>query len=199
MYRIMLVDDEPNILSALRRALAKLSPEELDGDRPIIETFSSGAEALKRANEALFDLVISDFRMPEMDGLEFLKLMVERQPSVARIVLSGYTDLDSVVAAVNEVQIFRYMSKPWNDAELRLVVRQAVSQRALLLENQRLADLVRAQQRQLTAHQQELRRLEEECPGITHLELADDGGIVIEESDGDGDYEFPEPRAARSS
>ena len=183
MYRIMLVDDEPNILSALRRALGKIGPDELDGNRPIIEWFSSGDEALKRANEASFDLVISDFRMPEMDGLEFLKLMVERQPTVARIVLSGYTDLDSVVAAVNEVQIFRYMSKPWNDAELRLIVRQALAQRALLMENQRLADLVRAQQRQLARHAEELRRLESECPGITRLEVDDNGGIVIEEDD----------------
>lgn len=181
MYRIMLVDDEPNILSALRRALAKLTPDELDGERPIVEPFSSGDEALKRASEARFDLVISDFRMPEMDGLEFLKLMIDRQPTIARIVLSGYTDLDSVVAAVNEVQIFRYMSKPWNDAELRLIVRQALGQRALMLENERLANLVRAQQRALSRHEQELQRLERECPGITQLEVDDNGGITIED------------------
>ena len=196
MYRIMLVDDEPNILAALRRALAMIGPDELDGNRPIIEWFSTGDEALKRANEAAFDLVISDFRMPGMDGLEFLKLMVERQPTVARIVLSGYTDLDSVVAAVNEVQIFRYMSKPWNDAELRLIVRQALAQRALLMENQRLADLVRAQQRQLALHAQELNRLEKECPGITQLEFDENGGITIEDDD-DAPHEYMS-RAARA-
>jgi YesN/AraC family two-component response regulator len=195
MYRIMLVDDEPNILSALRRALSKLVPEELDGERPIIEPYSTAAEALKRAGEARFDLVISDFRMPEINGVEFLKFMVDLQPDVARIVLSGYTELDSVIEAVNEIQILRYMTKPWNDAELRLVVRQGLAQRAVALENQRLADLVRAQQREILRQRAELRRLEAQSPGITQLHISDDGGIVLSEADHSDDLSFHEDEA----
>ena len=176
MYRIMLVDDEPNILSALRRALAKLAPGELDGEAPIIEPYASAAEALKRAGEARFDIVISDFRMPDMNGVEFLKRMIELQPNVARIVLSGYTELDSVIEAVNEVQILRYMTKPWNDAELRLVVRQGLAQRALFLENQRLANLVRSQERELELQRKRLEALDdaEQRAELDSVKLDDD-------------------------
>ena len=181
MYRIMLVDDEPNILNALRRALAKLEPVELDGERPIIEPYGSAAEALQRAGEASFDLVISDFRMPDMNGVEFLKAMLDLQPDVARIVLSGYTELASVIEAVNEVQVLRYMTKPWNDAELRLVVRQGLSQRAQFLENQRLADLVRKQQRQILRQRERLQRLEPDAPGIALDDFPDGDGVQIDE------------------
>jgi len=200
MYRIMLVDDEPNILSALRRALAKLAPAELDGEAPIIEPYASAAEALKRAGEARFDIVISDFRMPDMNGVEFLKAMIALQPNVARIVLSGYTELESVIEAVNEVQILRYMTKPWNDAELRLVVRQGLQQRALFLENQRLANLVRAQEGELERQRKRLELLEDaeqraelesvklddgpdlDEPGDAGVAYPDDSGIEIDES-----------------
>jgi YesN/AraC family two-component response regulator len=194
MYRIMLVDDEPNILSALRRALAKLGPGELDGEAPIIEPYASAAEALKRAGEARFDLVISDFRMPDMNGVEFLKQMVDLQPNVARIVLSGYTELESVIEAVNEVQILRYMTKPWNDAELRLVVRQGLSQRAMFLENERLADLVRKQQAEILRQRRRLALLEDDelDPSIESVTLDDeldadpDGAEVIDYPDETG-------------
>jgi DNA-binding NtrC family response regulator len=129
-----------------------------------------------------FDLVISDYRMPGMDGVEFLTRMIGRQPNVARVILSGYTDLKSMIVAINDIQIFRYLTKPWY-GELRWIVRQALSQRALLLENERLANTVRAQQRTLDQQQYELRRLEAECPGITHLQLSDDGRIMISEGD----------------
>lgn len=182
MFRIMLVDDEPNILLALKRDLQQLRPEDLDGERPAIETFTAGELALARAEEVSFDLVISDYRMPGMDGVEFLTRMIERQPNVARVILSGYTDLKSMIVAINDIQIFRYLTKPWY-GELRWIVRQALSQRALLLENEQLANTVRAQQRALDQQQYELRRLEAECPGITHLQLSDDGRIMIPEGD----------------
>jgi two-component system probable response regulator PhcQ len=183
MYRIVLVDDEVNVLSALKRALLAIPPDELDGARPEIETFSSVHEALKRIASMPVDLVISDYRMPDMSGVDFLCRAIECQPMVARIILSGYADLDAVVGAINRVQISRFINKPWNDFELKSAVVQALSTRALILENQRLADTVRAQRQTLSRQEAELLRLEAESPGITKLRRAPDGGIWLEDDD----------------
>jgi len=183
MYRILLVDDEINILSALKRSLQRISFEDLDGERPEIETFVSAPQALARVQRAPVDLIISDFRMPEMGGIEFLAAAVQLQPDVARLVLSGNADLDAVVDAINKVQIHRFIAKPWHDYELKTAVVQALAARNLVLENRRLADLVRKQHGQISRREAELRRLEAESPGITHLKLTDDGQILIDDED----------------
>lgn len=164
MHRIMLVDDEVNILRALRRVLTICPPDEVGGQLTI-EAFERPADALARAEEVLFDLVISDYRMPEINGVEFLRRMVELQPRVARLILSGHTDLDALVGAINQVQIFRFINKPWHEYELRSTVRQALELRNLVSENQRLADLVRVQRGELSRQEMELRRIEEQFPG----------------------------------
>jgi YesN/AraC family two-component response regulator len=183
MYRIVLVDDEVNVLSALKRTLSSIPLEELDGERPVIETYSSVHEALNRINTMPVDLVISDYRMPDMTGVEFLTQVIACQPTVARIILSGYADLDAVVSAINKVQISRFINKPWHDFELKSAVVQALTTRALIVENQRLADTVRTQRGILSAQEAELRRLEAESPGITKLHRAADGGIMLEEDE----------------
>lgn len=165
MHRIMLVDDEPNILKALRRTLSVCAPEDVGGAFTV-ETFERPADALERAADTLFDLVISDYRMPEMTGVAFLSRMVQMQPRVARLILSGHTDLDALVGAINQVQIFRFINKPWHEFELRSTVRQALELRDLMSENQRLADLVRVQRGELSRQEMELRRLEDQFPGI---------------------------------
>lgn len=159
MYRILLVDDEPNILSALRRVLARLKPDDLQGETFQIDAYSSPEEALKRADEITIDLAISDYRMPGMTGVEFLKALIKKQPDVARLVLSGYADLDAVIDAVNEAQVFRFISKPWNEAELLSTIAQALNARALALENRRLATLAREQQARIAAQDAEIRRI----------------------------------------
>ena len=183
MYRIVLVDDEANILSALRRVLSTISVDELDGETPAIETFTSVREALNRINTMPIDLVISDYRMPEMSGVEFLSRVIEFQPTVARIILSGYADLDAVTGAINKVQISRFINKPWHDFELKSAVVQALATRALMVENQRLADVVRTQRGTLSRQEAELRRLEAESPGITKVRRAPDGGILLDDDD----------------
>ena len=166
MHRVMLVDDEPNILKALRRTLSICAPEDVGGPLTI-ETFERPADALARAAGTMFDLVISDYRMPEINGVDFLGRMVALQPRVARLILSGHTDLDALVGAINQVQIFRFINKPWHEFELRSTVRQALELRVLLAENQRLADLVRVQRGELSRQEMELRRLEDQIPGIS--------------------------------
>jgi DNA-binding NtrC family response regulator len=183
MYRILLVDDEINILSSLKRSLQRIEFDELDGERPEIETFVSARQALARVQRAPVDLIVSDFRMPEMSGVEFLTLAVQAQPEVARLVLSGNADLDMVVEAINKVQIYRFIAKPWHDFELKTAVVQALAARALVMENRRLADLVRKQYGKISRREAELRRLEAESPGITHLKLSADGSIMLDEDE----------------
>jgi len=164
MYRLLLVDDEANILHALTRVLGARRLE-LAGRAPYqIECFDRPAAALERAAELSFDLVISDYRMPGLDGIEFLSRLVEIQPSIARLILSGYADLDALINAINRVQIFRFIGKPWHETELRLAVEQALQHRDLTRENQRLADLLRVAQGKLTRQEMELRRLRDEFP-----------------------------------
>lgn len=181
MYRIMLVDDEENILNALRRVLA--SDRDREGEKLTIETFSVPQEALKRAEDVAFDLVISDFRMPLMNGVEFLKAFRSIQPNSARIILSGYTDLEGLIGAINEVHIFRFINKPWNDFDLKSAIFQALDYQGLLSENQRLADQVRVQQGRLSKQEMALKRLEEENPGITKVNWGPDGSVMLDEDD----------------
>ena len=166
MHRILLVDDEPGILSALRRVFATARAEDVGGAALVVEAFEDPEAALARAAEVPFDLVISDYRMPKLSGVEFLARLIEVQPGPARLILSAYTDLEGLVGAINRAQIFRFLSKPWHDVELKLAVRQALAWRALSRENARLADLVRVQRGELSRAQMELKRLEEQFPGL---------------------------------
>jgi DNA-binding NtrC family response regulator len=122
MYRVMLVDDEPNILSALRRSLSAIDARELDGDALSFETFTSPEAAIQRSDEQDFDLVISDYRMPSMNGVEFLARIMELQPSAPRMIISGNADRDAIISAVNSVHLARFIEKPWNDDNLRQAV-----------------------------------------------------------------------------
>jgi len=179
LTRLMLVDDEPNILSSLRRCIHAV-PAERFGPNLVIETFLAPAQALARAQEEAFDLVVSDYRMPHMDGVTFLTKMIEFQPNVARIILSGYADLHALIDAINRVQIFRFIAKPWDDQELATCIAQALTQRRLVMENQRLADLIRVQEGKLTRQQMELKRLEELHPGLTKINFGADGSINLD-------------------
>ena len=101
MYRILLVDDEPNILNALRRCLSGIDVSELDGDALKLETFTSPEEAIERMEDHDFDLIISDYRMPTMNGVEFLAHTMDLQPAAPRIIISGFADRSAIISAIN--------------------------------------------------------------------------------------------------
>ena len=170
--RLLLVDDEPHILSALRRLFV--------ADNYEVETCPDAASALARAGEAEFDLVISDYRMPEVDGVSFLTIFRTLQPDAMRLILSGYTDMDALFGAINDAWIYRFINKPWHDAELRATVRQALEHRNVLLENRRLADQLRAQEQILHTQRNELDRMERDHPGITRVKHGNDGSIILD-------------------
>ncbi len=181
-YRVMLIDDEPNILRALRRVLAATDCSYGGTTYPIeLETHHSPHEALERARHVSFDLFLSDFRMPGMDGVQFLKAVRELQPNAARLILSGYADLNGLIAAINEAQIYRFLSKPWNDYELVSAIAQALAYRKLTMETQHLADEARLVRGAISPQELELRRLEEEEPGITRVNWGPDGSVILDE------------------
>lgn len=138
---ILCVDDEPSILSALKRLF-----------RPhgfTVLTAGSGQEALELLAQEPVDVVISDMRMPQMDGAQFLEQVFQRWPETKRILLTGYADANATIAAVNLGHIWRYVAKPWNDAELVAAVQQALAHRRLERENAALVALTRRQNEEL--------------------------------------------------
>lgn len=181
MSRILIVDDEASILKALQRLL-RVAPCTYGSKQFTLDVVAANSplEALKIARQEDFDLFISDYRMPEMDGIEFLKAAKAIQPDAARLILSGYADLNALVRAVNEVGIERFIGKPWNDYDLMSAIGQALAHRDLLLENRQLADLVRLEMGDKTAEQLEAERLERLEPGITKVNWGADGSVVLD-------------------
>lgn len=184
MYRIMLVDDEENILKALRRVLAG-TPCVYDGVeyKTRVDTFTSPDAALQFARNNAVDLVVSDYRMPGKDGVTFLREFKEIQPDAARLILSGYADLNALIGAINDAQIYRFLNKPWNDYELVSSIAQALAYRNLTLENLHLADKARVDNGSMTPQELERRRLEEQEPGITKVNWGPDGSVILDDMD----------------
>lgn len=138
---VLLVDDEEPILNSLRRLLRSQPYEILVAD--------SGAKALEILKERPVDLVMTDARMPNMDGATLLAQIRKLYPSTLRILLTGYADVDMMTKAINEGQLYRYLSKPWNDEELVQALRQALAHQHSENERQRLEALNREQNQQL--------------------------------------------------
>ncbi len=138
---LLFVDDEPGILSSLRRLFRP------HGYRILVA--ESGALGLAELEKTPVDLVISDMRMPEMDGATFLKAVRQRWPDTVRILLTGYADVTSTVAAINDGEIYRYVSKPWDDTEIVNTVREALERYRLKQENLRLTALTQSQNEEL--------------------------------------------------
>lgn len=182
MSRILIVDDESSILKSLRRLLTLTPCGGSGGEKLDIDCFADPQEALRKARHTVYDLVLSDYRMPGMDGVQFLKAVREMQPGAARLILSGYADLNGLIGAINEAQITRFIAKPWNDYELISAIGQALALREVTLENERLADQMRLAMGSLTPEEAERRRLEAEEPGITHVNWGPDGSVILDET-----------------
>lgn len=140
---LLCVDDEPNILSALRRLFRPCGYKVL--------TAEGGDAALALLAQEPVDLIISDMRMPHMDGAQLLEQVCARWPHITRLLLTGYADVSSTIAAINLGKIHRYIAKPWNDEEMLMIVRDAFERRALEQAKTRLEALAHAQNEELKA------------------------------------------------
>ncbi len=149
--RILCVDDEPNVLNALRRLF-------LDEDYTIL-TASSGQEGIELLEQAQVQIVISDYRMPSMNGVEFLTAVYKRWPDTVRIVLSGYADTASIVSAINDGHIYKFIPKPWNDEELKITIMNSIERYFLLKKNRELSEELSVRNAELQALNRELAQL----------------------------------------
>jgi|ERR687884_1273568 DNA-binding NtrC family response regulator len=135
-FKIMIVDDEPANLRLLERLFRQ--------DNQVI-TAESGEEALRLLAQHDVALLITDQRMPNMTGIELLKRTAALRPHMVRIILTGYTDIGALVEAINSGLVYKYLTKPWSNEELRLTVSRALehyeankTRHELEMKNQRL-------------------------------------------------------------
>ncbi len=142
-HTLLLVDDEPSILKALKRLFRRYGYQILTAD--------GGPRALDLLEkvDSPVSLIISDQRMPGMNGAAFLERSIAFAPDTVRFLLTGYSDMDAVVDAVNKGKIDRYLSKPWNDSEMLLLVQENLKQIELKRENANLTELTRRQNEEL--------------------------------------------------
>ena len=162
--QILLVDDEVNVLSALTRALF---------DEPYqVICAKSGEEALELIEKTPFKLVVSDERMIGMQGSELLAILKDTHPDTLRILLTGHATLEAAMKAVNQGEIYRFFTKPWDDTDLKFAIRSAIERYDLEAENRRLLATVKNQA-------MEIKVLEKRYPGISRVEKDALGSFVL--------------------
>lgn len=141
-YTVLFVDDEPFILSALTRLFR--------GDRLRVLTASNADEALGLVQSSQIQLVVTDNIMPGMSGVELARKVREVSPETIRIILSGQSDMASVLKAINEGEAYRFILKPWFDMDLKATVHLALAQYRLTEQNRRL--IMEVQEQRLIIH-----------------------------------------------
>lgn len=146
--KVLFVDDEENVIKALKRLF-------IDEDLEIF-TASSGKEGLEILTNDEFAVIVSDQRMPEMTGTEFLLKAKELYPDTIRIILTGYADINAAMNAINEAGAYRYITKPWNDKELLHIIKEAINRYKLIKENKYLTELTKKQNEELQTWSKEL-------------------------------------------
>ncbi|MFO7653978.1 MAG: response regulator [Candidatus Krumholzibacteriia bacterium] len=149
--RVLIVDDEKMVLSSLASFLSL----ETDHD---VRTFTDPREALRFAQQETVDVAVSDYLMPEMDGIALLGHLRELQPHAPRILLTGYADKENAIKGINEVGLFQYIEKPWDNDNLLLVLRNALEKRFLFKALQEKIAQIEAAEGQLAGLQKDILR-----------------------------------------
>jgi len=146
---IVAVDDEDMVVRSLRMYLELETPYN-------VLTYTSTGEALKYIAANEIDLVVSDYLMPEMDGLKFLAEVKKLRPEVPRVLLTGYADKENAIKAINEIGLYQYIEKPWNNEDLRIILRNGIEKKQLLEQlQQKMAEIDKAH-RELQGIQKEV-------------------------------------------
>ncbi len=172
--RILIVDDEPYVLAALLRALRLRL-----GRRVQVRTQVDAWDALALAREQAFDVVISDLRMPKMDGITLLARIALLQPHSVRMILTGSADFGTAQRAINESGVFRYLTKPWHDTELTAHIEAALALAQQARSQREQAEQWQAQAVAPNAQELERQRLEALEPGLTRVEWGPQGEVLM--------------------
>ena len=122
---LLIVDDEEMVLTSLRSFLM------LETEYEVL-TYSSAAEALEAVKARTIDLVVSDYLMPDMTGIDLLLEIKKLQPYATRILLTGYADKENAIKAINEVGLYQYVEKPWDNNDLKLIIENGLERRFLM-------------------------------------------------------------------
>jgi len=165
-HKILFVDDEPNVTNALKHTLRK---EKYD-----ILIANSADEALAILGRELVDVVVSDEKMPGMSGSQLLAKVRREYPDTVRIILTGQASLDAAIRAINEGEIYRFLSKPCNGMELAVTIRHALQQKKLIAESRKLLKMARRQSDLIND-------MEAVHPGITKIKRDAKGAIIIDD------------------
>ncbi len=168
-HNVVIVDDEDHVLKALARLLR--------GENYSLSTTTRPTDVIEAVKQTPVSLIISDYDMPEMNGIELLTLTKKISPETIRIILTGKADMAATVRAINEGEVFRFITKPWDDEDLKITIRHALMQYDLWAENRGLVRTVQAQRDALT-------EIEQQYPGITkgpELKRGADEVYVIDE------------------
>lgn len=165
---VLLLDDEPNVTAGLKRAM--------HNDPWKILTAATVGGAFDILARESVDVIVSDERMPGMSGSQFLSEVRQKYPNTIRMILSGQADLEAAVRAINEGEVYRFLLKPCNPADLRVTIRQA-------LEHKQLIELSRKLLREYEKKQTLLDELERANPGITRIETDASGAICLDDED----------------
>ncbi|MCZ6631880.1 MAG: response regulator [bacterium] len=146
---LVIVDDEDMVLRSIRSFLMLETEYE-------INTFLSAREAIEFIRDDDVDLVISDYLMPEMDGIRFLGEVKEIKPEITRIILTGYADKENAIKAINEIGLFQYIEKPWDNEDLRIIIRNGLKKKLLIKQIQEKIGQINRTHSELQSIQQEV-------------------------------------------
>lgn len=165
---VLLVDDEPLVTAGLKRQMR-------DSGFRVLEA-SSAEQALRIVRSTPVDVIVADEQMPGVPGSELVAVVFREFPQVIRIILSGHASLDAAIRAINEGQIYRFLTKPCHAIDLVATIRKALDHRDTLIENRRLNDIV-------TEQAVLLRQLEREHPGIGVVRRDESDAVILDELD----------------
>ena len=168
--KILIVDDEEKVLRALERTLMD--------DTYTVETACDGKEALEKLKVSPTDIVLSDYMMPGMNGLELFEQIKQLYPDIIRILITGRSDIQITIEAINKGDIFRFLLKPWDDEELKMALHTAFQYYDLISMNKSLEATVRKQSSLLD-------EIERQRPGITKVKREEDGTVLFEDENPD--------------
>jgi len=166
-HTIFILDDEQNILNSLSRLLRDESRQ--------IETASGVQEALNKLKTIDgVDLIISDNRLPDGTGVDFLLKAKQLYPDSIRILITGYPDLDAAIQAINKGQVYRFITKPWENEELKLIVKQSLDFFDVLRDNKALLKIAKQQSEWMEA-------MQKRYPQVPKEDLIKGGVYIIDE------------------